>query len=181
MCPIDAPLRETGAKLPRALFDKMVSAKNYQSACIWCGSSSSRCSICTCTTTSTGGEQDGACAARRHSQAGRGDHTAGIQPFPEQFFAHLRRWLCRRLLQLQMGGSPLADAYSPVEETRCAGPETGTRFWNEILGVGGSRPAMESFVAFAGWREPKIDALLRHRRARRRVIKHLGRGRAGRC
>jgi len=30
-----------------------------------------------------------------------------------------------------------------------------------VLGVGGSRPAMESFVAFRG-REPQIDALLRH-------------------
>ena len=40
-------------------------------------------------------------------------------------------------------------------------PDTGRRFWSEILGVGGSRPALESFVAFRG-REPNIDALLRH-------------------
>jgi oligopeptidase A len=39
--------------------------------------------------------------------------------------------------------------------------ETGQRFRDEILGVGGSRPALESFVAFRG-REPRIDALLRH-------------------
>ena len=39
--------------------------------------------------------------------------------------------------------------------------ETGALFWNEILAVGGSRPALESFIAFRG-REPKIDALLRH-------------------
>jgi oligopeptidase A len=39
--------------------------------------------------------------------------------------------------------------------------QTGARFWNEILAVGGSRPALESFIAFRG-REPKIDALLRH-------------------
>ncbi len=39
--------------------------------------------------------------------------------------------------------------------------ETGARFRNEILAVGGSRPALESFIAFRG-REPKIDALLRH-------------------
>ena len=37
----------------------------------------------------------------------------------------------------------------------------GQRFRDEILGVGGSRPALESFIAFRG-REPKIDALLRH-------------------
>ncbi|MCO6433057.1 M3 family metallopeptidase, partial [Nitrosomonas nitrosa] len=35
------------------------------------------------------------------------------------------------------------------------------RFRKEILAVGGSRPALESFIAFRG-REPKIDALLRH-------------------
>jgi oligopeptidase A len=39
--------------------------------------------------------------------------------------------------------------------------ETGRRFWTEILAMGGSRPALESFIAFRG-REPNIDALLRH-------------------
>ncbi len=38
---------------------------------------------------------------------------------------------------------------------------TGERYRREILSVGGSRPAMESFVAFRG-RAPHIDALLRH-------------------
>ncbi|WP_154398250.1 M3 family metallopeptidase, partial [Neisseria gonorrhoeae] len=38
---------------------------------------------------------------------------------------------------------------------------TGKRFWQEILAVGGSRSAAESFKAFRG-REPSIDALLRH-------------------
>jgi oligopeptidase A len=54
-----------------------------------------------------------------------------------------------------------ADAYSLFEERGVLDPETGKRFWNEILSVGGSRPAIESFVAFRG-REPSIDALLRH-------------------
>jgi oligopeptidase A len=57
-----------------------------------------------------------------------------------------------------------ADAYSLFEETspgKVVNAETGALFWNEILAVGGSRPALESFIAFRG-REPKIDALLRH-------------------
>jgi len=54
-----------------------------------------------------------------------------------------------------------ADAYSLFEEHGVLDPDTGRRFWNEVLGVGGSRPALDSFVAFRG-REPKIDALLRH-------------------
>ena len=40
-------------------------------------------------------------------------------------------------------------------------PETGRRFRDEIVAVGGSRPAMDSFRAFRG-REPTVDALLRH-------------------
>jgi len=39
--------------------------------------------------------------------------------------------------------------------------ECGRRFWQEILAVGGSRSAAESFQAFRG-RAPSIDALLRH-------------------
>jgi oligopeptidase A len=54
-----------------------------------------------------------------------------------------------------------ADAYALFEEEGVLNPAIGERFWREILGVGGSRPALESFVAFRG-REPKIDALLRH-------------------
>nr|MBL8409819.1 hypothetical protein [Dechloromonas sp.] len=37
----------------------------------------------------------------------------------------------------------------------------GKRFLDEILSVGGSRPAIDSFKAFRG-REPSVDALLRH-------------------
>ena len=54
-----------------------------------------------------------------------------------------------------------ADAYAAFEEQGGANPDTGRRFWNEILAVGGSRPAMESFKAFRG-REPELEPLLRH-------------------
>jgi oligopeptidase A len=54
-----------------------------------------------------------------------------------------------------------ADAYSLFEEHGGLSKEAGQKFWQEILSKGGSRPAMESFVAFRG-REPNIDALLRH-------------------
>ncbi|WP_313372078.1 M3 family metallopeptidase [Achromobacter animicus] len=63
-----------------------------------------------------------------------------------------------------------ADAYEAFEEAAAkqAGnalgtldPETGARFRREVLAVGGSRPAAESFAAFRG-RAPRIDALLRH-------------------
>jgi oligopeptidase A len=54
-----------------------------------------------------------------------------------------------------------ADAYSLFEENGVLNRDIGRRFRDEILGVGGSRPALESFVAFRG-RGPQIDALLRH-------------------
>jgi len=57
-----------------------------------------------------------------------------------------------------------ADAYSMFEETASDGvvnAATGSRFLEEILAMGGSRSALESFIAFRG-REPELDALLRH-------------------
>ncbi|MFV0665994.1 M3 family metallopeptidase [Denitromonas sp.] len=59
-----------------------------------------------------------------------------------------------------------ADAFAAFEEAGAGrgsllDPGTGKRFWREILAVGGSRPALDSFIAFRG-REPRVDALLRH-------------------
>jgi oligopeptidase A len=58
-----------------------------------------------------------------------------------------------------------ADAYAAFEETALpdGSPnlETGRRYREAILEVGGSRPALDSFVAFRG-REPSLNALLRH-------------------
>jgi oligopeptidase A len=54
-----------------------------------------------------------------------------------------------------------ADAYSLFEENGVLDPVTGSRFRDEVLAVGGSRPALESFELFRG-RKPKVDALLRH-------------------
>ena len=58
-----------------------------------------------------------------------------------------------------------ADAYGAFEDSMTDrgdfDPQTGQRFLQEILQVGGSRPALESFIAFRG-RAPEMDALLRH-------------------
>ena len=58
-----------------------------------------------------------------------------------------------------------ADAFSAFEEARShrgvLDEAIGARFRDEVLAVGGSRPAAESFRAFRG-REPEVDALLRH-------------------
>ena len=54
-----------------------------------------------------------------------------------------------------------ADAFSLFEEEGVMSPAAGAKFRDEVLARGGSRPALESFVAFRG-RPPQIDALLRH-------------------
>ncbi|WHZ11556.1 MAG: Oligopeptidase A [Burkholderiaceae bacterium] len=58
-----------------------------------------------------------------------------------------------------------ADAYAGFEEAPgpqgVLNPAVGRRYLQQILEVGGSRPAIESFKAFRG-REPRLDALLRH-------------------
>jgi oligopeptidase A len=54
-----------------------------------------------------------------------------------------------------------ADAFSLFEENGVFDQATGQSFLHNILEQGGSKDAMELFVAFRG-REPQIDALLRH-------------------
>jgi len=54
-----------------------------------------------------------------------------------------------------------ADAYSLFEEMGILSAEAGKRFRKEVLSMGGSRPAIKSFIKFRG-RKPSIKALLRH-------------------
>jgi oligopeptidase A len=54
-----------------------------------------------------------------------------------------------------------ADAFSAFEESGVLDLDTGRRYRREILEVGGSRDALDSFKAFRG-RAPSIDAMLRH-------------------
>jgi len=53
-----------------------------------------------------------------------------------------------------------ADAFSRFEEAGVFDRAAGDAFRRSVLAVGGSRPALESFVEFRG-REPEPDALLR--------------------
>ncbi len=53
-----------------------------------------------------------------------------------------------------------ADAYARFEEEGVFNEDAGADFLNEVLSVGGSRPALDSFVAFRG-RKPTVDALLK--------------------
>ncbi|MES2926512.1 MAG: oligopeptidase A [Burkholderiales bacterium RIFCSPLOWO2_12_FULL_64_33] len=155
---------DTGEPLPRALFDKMIAAKNYQS-----------------------GMQ-----TLRQIEFSLFDMLLHTEHDPAQDIMPLLDQVRREVAVLQppafsrtahtfshifAGGYAAgyysykwaevlsADAYAAFEETAGSDGlpsiETGRRYRQAILEAGGSRPAMESFKAFRG-REPSLEALLRH-------------------
>jgi oligopeptidase A len=153
---------ETGAKLPRALFDKMLAAKNFQS-----GLHTMRqleFSLFDLHLHYDYDPQSGVTPLELLEQV-RARVAVLFPPpynrFPNNFSHIFAGGYAAGYYSYKWAEVLSADAYSLFEERGVLDPETGKRFWNEILGVGGSRPALESFVAFRG-REPKIDALLRH-------------------
>lgn len=153
---------ETGAKLPRALFDKMIAAKNFQS-----GMQMVRQLEFSLFDLHLHYDYDPASgkSALELLDEIRKEVAVVIPPaynrFPNNFSHIFAGGYAAGYYSYKWAEVLSADAYSLFEENGVLDPRTGKRFWNEILGVGGSRPAMESFVAFRG-RAPKIDALLRH-------------------
>ncbi len=155
---------ETGEPLPRALFDKMLAAKNFQS-----GLQTLR------------QIEFALFDMRLHAEPAR-SHDAlqllrevraevAVLPSPDfsrspHTFTHIfAGGYAAGYYSYKWAEVLSADAYAAFEET--AGPEgqpnpeTGRRYRQEILEVGGKRPALESFKAFRG-RAPTLDALLRH-------------------
>jgi len=156
---------DTGEPLPRELFDRMLAAKNFQS-----GLATMR------------QLEFGLFDMLVHSDyvPGGGGRCASPQAVLDEVRAEVRVIPCApydRFMQafshIFAGGYAAgyysykwaevlsADAYSLFEELGVLSPEAGRRFRDEVLAQGGSRPALESFVAFRG-REPQLDALLRH-------------------
>ncbi len=153
---------DTAASLPRALFDKMLAAKNFQSG------------LATVRQIEFSlfdlhlhydFDPDSAKTALQLLDEVRAQVAVLFPPpynrFPNNFSHIFGGGYAAGYYSYKWAEVLSADAYSLFEENGVLDPATGSRFWNEILGVGGSRPALESFVAFRG-REPQIDALLRH-------------------
>ena len=153
---------DTKAPLPRALFDKMVAAKNFQS-----GLQTLRQIEFSLFDIRLHDDFDPASGktALQLLQEVRA-HVAVMLPpdynrFPNNFSHIFAGGYAAGYYSYKWAEVLSADAYSLFEENGVLSAEVGHRFWSEILGVGGSRPALESFVAFRG-REPSMDALLRH-------------------
>jgi oligopeptidase A len=153
---------ETGAHLPQELFNKMVAAKNFQA-----GMQTVRQIEFSSFDMRLHGEFDpnSKQTALDLIEQVR-DEVAVVRPpkwnrFPNNFSHIFAGGYAAGYYSYKWAEVLSADAYSLFEETGVLSQETGRRFWNEILAQGGSRPALESFIAFRG-REPSIDALLRH-------------------
>jgi len=153
---------DTGEPLPRALFDKMLAAKNFQS-----GLQTVRQLEFALFDLHLHSDFDpaGGKSVLELLDEVRARVAVVLPPsynrFPNNFSHVFAGGYAAGYYSYKWAEVLSADAYSLFEENGVLDPPTGQRFWNEILGVGGSRPALESFVAFRG-REPKIDALLKH-------------------
>ena len=154
---------DTGAPLPRALFDKMIAAKNFQSGLF------------------TLRQIEFALFDLRLHAENRRDFMALLDEvrrevavicppewnrFPQSFSHIFAGGYAAGYYSYKWAEVLSADAYAAFEEAlpgvgTVLDATTGERFRREILAVGGSRPALESFKAFRG-REPTPDALLRH-------------------
>lgn len=156
---------ETGESLPRALFDKMIKAKNFQS-----GLQMLRQIEFALFDMHVHFDYDasGNKTVLQLLEDIRNEVSVIIPPdfnrFPNSFAHIFAGGYAAGYYSYKWAEVLSADAYSMFEETASDGvvnAATGSHFLEEILAVGGSRSALESFIAFRG-REPELDALLRH-------------------
>ncbi|WP_321885816.1 M3 family metallopeptidase [Paraburkholderia bannensis] len=159
---------DTARPLPRELFDKMIAAKNFQS-----GLGTLRQIVFSMFDMALHVDFDASKGKTVNDLAREINeryHVIAQAPFsrwPNTFSHIFAGGYAAGYYSYKWAEVLSADAYAAFEEAAEAAkssvldPATGTRYRKEILEVGGSRPAMESFKAFRG-REPNIDALLRH-------------------
>ena len=154
---------DTGAPLPRELFDKMLAAKNFQSGMM--AVRQIEFSLFDMLIHSDFDPKSGLTVMDVLKDVRQ--EVAVLTPpewhrFPNSFSHIFGGGYGAGYFSYKWAEVLSADAYAAFEE---AGDPfdaaVGQRFLDEILSVGGSRPAIESFKAFRG-REPSVDALLRH-------------------
>ena len=155
---------ETGEALPRALFDKMLAARNYQS-----GMQTLRqieFALFDMLLHTTHPPSDDVLPLLQQVRA----EVAVLQPpawsrTPNTFSHVFAGGYAAGYYSYKWAEVLSADAYAAFEESASESGlpdvQTGRKYREAILEAGGSRPAMESFKAFRG-REPTLDALLRH-------------------
>ncbi|HEX4780870.1 MAG TPA: M3 family metallopeptidase [Usitatibacter sp.] len=151
----------TGERIPRALFERMVAAKNFQS-----GMQFVRQLELALFDMRLHFDFDPERGDMMALLADVRSQVAVVIPpaynrFPQQFAHIFAGGYAAGYYSYKWAEVLSSDAYGAFEEAGVLDPETGARFRREVLAAGGSRPALESFVAFRG-RKPQLDALLRH-------------------
>jgi len=153
---------DSGEPLPRALFDRMLAAKNFQS-----GMQMLRQIELALFDMHLHYDFDPGSGGTPLELLGRIRSEVAVVERPEydrspNSFSHIfAAGYAAGYYSYKWAEVLSADAYSLFEEHGVLSPGAGALFRDEVLARGGSRPAMESFIAFRG-RPPQIDALLRH-------------------
>ncbi len=155
-----------GAPLPRELFEKMLAAKNFQSGLAMLRQV--EFSVFDMLLHSKFDPESGRSAQDLLDEV-RSEIAVIIPPaynrFPNNFSHIFAGGYAAGYYSYKWAEVLSADAFSAFEEMRqesgVLDVAIGARFRDEVLAVGGSRPAAESFRAFRG-RDPQVDALLRH-------------------
>ena len=152
---------DTGATLPRELFDKMIAAKNFQAGMQFVRQLEFSLLDMQLHADFNAEKDDlqtvvdrvrAQVAVVKYPDFNRSTYAFG-HIFGGGYAAGYYSYKWAEVLS--------ADAFAAFEETGVLNPETGARFRRELLGRGGSRSALASFTAFRG-RKPEMEALLRH-------------------
>ena len=153
---------DTKAPLPEALFKKMIAAKNFQSGMQTLRQIEFSLFDIRLHTEYNDKNQINPLELLEAIR----DEIAVIRPpswnrFPNSFSHIFAGGYAAGYYSYKWAEVLASDAFSLFEEEGVLSSSAGQKFQNEVLAKGGSRPAMESFIAFRG-REPSVDALLRH-------------------
>jgi oligopeptidase A len=152
---------DTGERIPRALFDKLLAAKNFQSGMQFVRQLEFALFDMQLHSDFAPGSQRVMDLLERVRAQVAVYPVPEFNRFPNQFAHIFAGGYAAGYYSYKWAEVLSADAYGAFEENGVLDPATGERFRREVLASGGSRPALESFVAFRG-RKPQIDALLRH-------------------
>lgn len=152
---------QTGEKLPRSLYDKMLAAKNFQSAMAMVRQLEFGLFDMLLHTEFDPAKDSIQGLLLQVRKEVAVTHQPDYNRFPNSFSHIFAGGYAAGYYSYKWAEVLSSDAFSLFEETGVLNPQTGKKWLDEVLSVGSSRPAMDSFIAFRG-RAPRIDALLRH-------------------